>query len=181
MNRDQLIALVQSYAQSYGVDPAIAVEQIRRESANFRSDVVYGPFVGGAGERGMSQFTPGTWQRFGSGPHTNAYDPDQAMRTWGKYMSSLLRMFGGDYEKALQGYNGGEGNVQRGTVSSAAKRYAREILARAGAAPAQTADDGWQYGGWPEWKAEDEEKSLLLPLALIVGAVLLFVVVVNDD
>lgn len=180
MNRDQLIALVQGYAQNYGVNPAIAVEQIRRESANFRSDVVYGPFVGGAGERGMSQFTPGTWQRFGSGPHTNAYDPDQAMTAWGKYMSSLLRMFGGNYEKALQGYNGGEGNVQRNTVSSAAKRYAQEILARAGATPTPSTDDGWQYGGWPEWRAEDEEETSLLPFILIGSAALLLIVLLND-
>lgn len=136
LSREQLAELVIDYAHGYGIDPNIALEQIKRESANFRPDVVYGPFVGGAGERGMSQFTPGTWARFGYGPHTNAYDPDYAMTAWGEYMKYLLNMFNWNHEKALQGYNGGEGNVQRGTVSTMARNYAREIMARAGQLPA---------------------------------------------
>lgn len=130
--REQLTALVADYARSYGIDPGIALAQLKRESANFRADVVYGPFVGGAGERGLSQFTPGTWARFGQGPHTNAYNPDLALTAWGKYMSWLLARYSYDYAKALAGYNGGEGHVDRGTVSSAAKRYATEIMAAAG-------------------------------------------------
>src|SRR5262245_63255697 len=109
--KDELQQLVVDYAQGLGFDPRVALEQIKRESANFRPDVVYGPFVGAAGERGLTQFTPGTWNRFGSGPHTNAYDPDQALTAWGKYMTYLLNLFGGDYSKALTGYNGGEGHL----------------------------------------------------------------------
>jgi soluble lytic murein transglycosylase-like protein len=184
----QLIALVQQYAASFGIDPQIAYHQIKRESANFRSDVVYGPFVGGAGERGMSQFTPGTWQRFGSGPHTNAYNPDAAMTAWGKYMAYLLRMFGGDYTKALQGYNGGEGHVQRGTVSSAAKRYASEIIAQAGSSPAPAGaarsdnqDDGWVY--YEPDPSIDYAGSMLSNNWLTIGLVGLIVLVLllSDD
>lgn len=130
--REQLTALVSDYARSYGIDPGIALAQLKRESANFRADVVYGPFVGGAGERGLSQFTPGTWARFGQGPHTNAYNPDLALTAWGKYMSWLLARYSSDYAKALAGYNGGEGHVDRGTASSAARRYAAEIMMSAG-------------------------------------------------
>lgn len=132
--KDQMIQLIQQYAMMYGINPAIAVAQHQRESG-FRNNVVYGPFVGGAGERGISQFTPGTWARFGEGPHTNAYVPENSLKAWGKYMVFLLNRYGGDYQRALQGYNGGEGNVDRGTVSAGAREYARAILAEAGGAP----------------------------------------------
>lgn len=176
--KEQLTALVVDYAYGYGIDPAIALEQVKRESANFRADVVYGPFVGGAGERGMSQFTPGTWQRFGYGSHTNAYDPDYAMWAWGDYMSYLSGLFDGDIWKMLAGYNGGEGNVQRGTISSAARRYANEIIARSGrttipdivaAAGAQPDDDS----------RPDEQTNWLLIFG--VGAISLIALVALDD
>lgn len=131
-SKAQLAQLVTDYANNYGIDPAVALVQIKRESANFRSDVVNGPFVAGAGERGLAQFTPATWIDWGSGPHTNAYNPEASLTAWGRYMTWLLRRYGGNYTKALQGYNGGPGNVDRGTVSSGAQRYAREILAAAG-------------------------------------------------
>ncbi|MCI0353074.1 MAG: lytic transglycosylase domain-containing protein, partial [Acidobacteriales bacterium] len=130
--KQQLANLVIEFAGNYGIDQAIALEQIKRESANFRSDVVYGPFMAGAGERGLAQFTPATWADWGQGPHTNAYTPETSLTAWGRYMTWLLRRYGGNYTQALQGYNGGPGNVDRGTVSSAAQRYAREILAAAG-------------------------------------------------
>lgn len=130
-SKDQLIELVQQYAGMFGIDPGVAVAQHRRESG-FRNDVVYGPFVGSAGEKGMSQFTPGTWATWGQGDHNNAYVPENSLNAWGKYMTYLLRKFNGDYERALQGYNGGEGNVDRGTVSKAARQYASAILSEAG-------------------------------------------------
>lgn len=136
MTTDELKQLVVNKANQYGINPNIALVQIARESANFRPDVVFGPFVGGAGERGMSQFTPGTWARYGSGPHTNAYDPVKALDAWGKYMVDLIGLFGGDYVKALMGYNGGEGHITNperyGPPSARAQAYAREIYAQAG-------------------------------------------------
>lgn len=133
--REQLIERIRQAAAQIGFDPAVAVAQHRRESDNFRHDVVYGPFIGAAGERGMSQFTPGTWARFGSGSPANAYDPNVSLAAWANYTSYLMSLFDGDLSRVLMGYNGGEGNVQRGTVSAAAQRYAREILAEAGRSP----------------------------------------------
>jgi len=129
MDKNQIISLIQDYAWSIGFPPEIAIAQLDRESGHFRQDVIYGPFVGGAGEKGLAQFIPGTWARFGSG---NPYDPDASLSAWAAYIEYLRGLFGEDYTKILQAYNGGEGNVQRGTVSSAAKRYASEILAKAG-------------------------------------------------
>lgn len=144
-SRDQLIERIQQAAAAAGINPAVAVAQLRRESANFRSDVVYGPFVGAAGERGLAQFTPGTWARFGSGAHTNAYDLDASIAAYLNYMGYLLRLFSGDYAKALTGYNGGEGHLtdpgKYGPPSQAAQRYAREVLQQAGAGAAPLDDD----------------------------------------
>lgn len=138
--REQLIALVQDYARRYGIDPAVAVAQIRRESQ-------FDPNANGrAGEKGLAQFIPETWARFGSGPHSNAYDPDHALTAWGKYMTYLLGLFDGDISKALIGYNGGEGHLtnpaRHGPPSAAAQRYAREVLAEAGYQPQNTQDQG---------------------------------------
>lgn len=191
--REQLIQLIRQAAAQIGFDANVAIEQLRRESANFRDDVVYGPFVGGAGERGMSQFTPGTWARFGSGPHTNAYNPEASLAAWRAYTSYLVRLFGGDYTKVLQGYNGGEGNVQRGTVSSAAQRYAREILAKAGQTQApipipQPSDpawadycdpDGFCYGA--SWEQPQSETGWSLTTWLAIGGGVLALILILDD
>ena len=131
-SREQLIERIRQAARSIGFPEAVAIAQLARESANFRDDVVYGPFVGSSGERGLAQFIPSTWARFGSGMHQTAYDPDASLAAWAAYTSYLMRLFNGDLEKILQGYNGGEGNVQRSTVSAAARRYASEVLRTAG-------------------------------------------------
>ncbi len=128
----ELQQLVTNYADWCGIDPRIALAQIERESG-WRQDVVYGPFVGGSGERGISQFRPATWARFGSGDHTNAYDPDLAMSAWCAYMGYLKGLFDGDMWSVLAGYNGGEGHIAEGTVSQAANDYASEILTAANA------------------------------------------------
>ena len=135
LTTEQLQQLVVDKANQYGINPQIALAQISRESG-FRPDVVYGPFVGAAGERGLSQFTPATWATYGSGPHTNAYDPVMAMDAWGNYMAALMGMFSGDYVKALMAYNGGPGHLtdpQRfGPPSAAAQAYAQAIYSQAG-------------------------------------------------
>ena len=175
--REQLIALVQDYAQRFGIRPDVAVAQIRRESDNFRPDVVYGPYVAGAGERGLTQFTPDTWARFGSGPHTNAYIPEYALEAWGKYMTYLLDLFNWDYSKALTGYNGGEGHLTNPSrykpPSAAALRYASEVLAAAGSESAPTAD-GSGAGG----RTESQTNWLLIGA---VAAIALIALGVFDD
>ena len=122
----ELQNLVTDYAYGYGIDPAIALAQAQRESG-FDPNA-----VGSSGERGLMQFMPGTWARFGQGDFNNAFDPDYNLTAWGNYLTWLLNRYNWDYSKALQGYNGGEGNVDKGTVSGAAKGYASWILANAG-------------------------------------------------
>jgi len=167
-SREQLIERIRQAARSIGFPEQVAIAQLARESANFRSDVVYGPFVGGSGERGLAQFIPGTWARFGAGMHQNAYDPDASLAAWAAYTSYLMQMFGGDLTKVLQGYNGGEGNVQRGTVSTAARNYASQILSQAGA-----------ITGFPDGGMAPSEASI--NWLLIGGVALLAVVVLLTD
>jgi hypothetical protein len=40
----------------------------------------------------------------------------------------LVKEYDGDYNKALMAYNGGPGNVNKGTVSGDAKKYAAEVM-----------------------------------------------------
>lgn len=166
-SREQLIDRIRQTAASIGFPEQVAIVQLSRESARFRDDVVYGPFVGGSSERGLAQFIPGTWARFGAGMHQNAYDPDASLAAWAAYTSYLMRLFNGDLTKVLQGYNGGEGNVQRSTVSASARRYASEVLAQAGQSAGGTGETS-DVLGLPSW--------------VFIGAVaLLAIVVLMDD
>lgn len=168
-SREQLIDRIRQTARSIGFPEQVAIVQLARESANFRDNVVYGNFVGGSGERGLAQFIPGTWARFGAGMHQNAYDPDASLAAWAAYTSYLMRMFDGDLQRVLQAYNGGEGNVQRGTVSRAARNYAAEILSQSGSmrTSTETGESGL-FGMVPEW-------------LWIGGVILLVAVVLLDD
>lgn len=188
MTTAELQQLVVDYANQYGIDPGVAVAQIARESANFRPDVVFGPYVGGAGERGMAQFTPATWATWGSGPHTNAYDPNLALDAWGKYMTYLLDMFGWDYQKALTAYNGGPGHLTNpskyGPPSQAALNYGAQLAAAATGGGSSVSVDSTvasttaaTNGGGGNAGAG----SSSLPLWLIIGAVGLAVVVYARD
>ena len=130
-SREQIRGLVVDYAEGAGIDPRVALAQIERESG-------FNPEArGAAGERGLAQFLPAAWQRFGFGLSFDAaFDPDYNLAAWAEYMKYLLGLFDGDLERALVGYNGGEGHLldpaRFGPPSAAARRYAREILSRAG-------------------------------------------------
>jgi soluble lytic murein transglycosylase-like protein len=152
MTTDEIKALVISKANQYGINPGIAFAQIQRESGfNPRA-------VGSSGERGLGQFMPGTWARFGSGAFDNAFDPVMNLDAWGNYMVYLMGLFNSDYLKALTGYNGGEGHLtdpaRFGPPSTAARAYAQAIYSQAGF----TADSvvnldqiGVSPGGFPTW------------------------------
>lgn len=146
MTPEEVQHLVIDSAQACSLDPTIAFYQIQRESG-FKERA-----VGADGERGIAQFTAGTWTRFGSGPHDNAFDPRQAMQAYCRYMTFLLGLFGGDYEKALVGYNGGEGHLtdpqKYGPPSARALAYGRELMAQA---RAQDPNRSYQQSSWLTW------------------------------
>lgn len=182
MTTDEIKSLIVQRANSCGINPNIALVQLARESANFNQTVIFGKYVGGAQERGIAQFTPDTWARFGSGPQNpNAYDINLSLDAWCAYMTYLLGLFGGDMSKALQGYNGGEGNVQRGTVSAAARNYAAQIMAQAGVAPAASTGGNGYIETTNGSLGNGDQSSSGLPLLLLLGLGLVAVVVFTRD
>ena len=183
MTTDEIKALIVQRANACNIPANIALVQLARESANFNQTVIFGRYVGGSGERGIAQFTSGTWARFGSGPHDpNAYDINLSLDAWCAYMTYLLGLFGGDMTKALQGYNGGEGNVIRGTVSSAARNYAAQILAGAGfQAGSSGGGDGGPIVVEPTNGNGEPEPTSAFPLLLLLGAGALLLIVFTRE
>lgn len=95
--------IAQAAATESGVDSNILLAQIQAESAGRRDA------VSSAGASGVSQFIPETAKRYG----VDVTSPESSIKGQAAYMADLLKMFGGDYQKALAGYNWGEGNVQK--------------------------------------------------------------------
>ena len=94
---------IQNNAQKFGVDANIMTAQIMAESGgNSKS-------VSAAGAKGVSQFMDDTAAQYG----VNVADDNSSIRGQANYMSDLLKMFGGDYTKALAAYNWGQGNLQK--------------------------------------------------------------------
>lgn len=112
--------LISAAAAKYGVPPSLALAVAQRESGLNQSA------VGTSGERGVFQLMPGTAQQLGVDPTDLSQNVDGGVR----YLSQMYSQFG-DWRTALEAYNGGPGNVSRGTVSSAAQGYADAILAAA--------------------------------------------------
>lgn len=100
----EVVALVNSIAPKYGIEPALVLAVIQAESA-FRTDA-----VSPKDAAGLMQLIPDTADRFGVG---DVFDPKQNITGGVKYLRWLLAYFQGDVTLALAGYNAGEGAVDR--------------------------------------------------------------------
>jgi soluble lytic murein transglycosylase-like protein len=114
--------LISAAAVKYGVPPSLALAVAQRESGLNQGA------VGTSGELGVFQLMPGTAAQLGVNPSDLTQNVDGGVR----YLSQMYNQFG-DWKTALEAYNGGPGNVSRGTVSSAAQSYADAILGAPGA------------------------------------------------
>lgn len=130
--QDQITAA----ANSYGVPPSLAIAVAQRESGFNQAA------VGTSGEKGVFQLMPGTAAQLGVDPTDLTQNIDGGV----KYLSQLNSQFGGDWRLTLEAYNGGPGNVQRGTVSSAAQSYADALLPYAGAGVVSDGSDSTDTG-----------------------------------
>ena len=121
-NRHRRIAA--QMAERYGVDPEIFSRLVAKESG-------WNPNArGAAGEIGYTQPLKETAENPGLGvtPLRDRSDPVDNLRFGAEYLGKLIDYYDGDYNKALMAYNGGLGNVDKGTVSKAAKSYAADLL-----------------------------------------------------
>lgn len=117
----EVAALIEAAAPAYGVPPSLALAVAQRESGLNQAA------RGSSGEIGVFQLMPGTAAELGVNPADLNANIDGGLR----YLAQMYRQFG-DWDTALQAYNGGPGNVARGTVSSAAQSYSAAVLAAAG-------------------------------------------------
>ncbi len=111
-------------AERFGIDPELYVRLIERESG-------FDPNARGtSGEIGLAQIMPDTAKDpgYGTDPISDRSDPMESLRFGAQHLSNLIKNYDGDVALALQAYNGGSGNVARGTVSDEAKMYASELL-----------------------------------------------------
>ena len=111
-------------AERFGIDPELYVRLIERESG-------FDPNAKGAsGEIGLAQIMPDTALKpgYGTDPILDRSDPMESLRFGAQHLANLIQNYDGDVTLALQAYNGGGGNVARGTVSDDAKQYASELL-----------------------------------------------------
>lgn len=121
MNTTQNIqTLIAQFANQFSVDPALALAVAQRES-NFDPNA-----TGSNGDAGIFQLLPGTAADLGV---TDPYDPVQNIQGGVLYLAQLLQKYDGDVTTALEAYNGGQGNVDRGTLSAAAQAYPGQVLA----------------------------------------------------
>ena len=111
-------------AERFGIDPELYVRLIERESG-------FDPNAkGAAGEIGLAQIMPDTALKpgYGTDPILDRSDPIENLRFGAQHLANLIQHYDGDVTLALQAYNGGGGNVARGTVSDDARQYASELL-----------------------------------------------------
>ena len=137
---------ITSTANQYGVPPAVALAVAQKESG-FRQSA-----IGAAGEVGIYQLMPATAADLGVDPYNAQGNIDGGIR----YLAQLYNQFG-NWESALAAYNGGPGNMARGTTPSISWDYARSVLAAVGLyTPAETGSDETVYasvlpGSIPNW------------------------------
>lgn len=102
--RSKYDALIERYADRYGVDATLVRAVIQVES-DFNPNC-----VSNKGARGLMQLMPATARRFGV---TNIHDPEQNIHGGVRYLSYLTKLFNDDLPRVLAGYNAGENAVLR--------------------------------------------------------------------
>ena len=111
-------------AKRYGVDPELFVSLVQRESG-------FDPGARGKdGEIGLTQIMSETGIKpgFGVTPIQDRNDPVDNLRFGAEYLGALIENYDGDVATALMAYNGGSGNVAKGTISKDAQKYATELM-----------------------------------------------------
>lgn len=139
LSKRDYIDYAKQIAIKEGLDPAIFIAQLNRESG-------FNPKAKNpkSGATGIGQFMPATAKGMG---FIAGKDPLLDIRMAAKYMKGKLKMYNGDYRLALASYNAGSGNVAKyGGVPpfKETQDYVNSIMATAGKG---TSDRGFLTGG----------------------------------
>jgi soluble lytic murein transglycosylase-like protein len=145
--------LIDAAAMQHGVSPAV-VEAVMAVESSFNPRA-----LSHKGAIGLMQLMPDTATRFGV---KDAYDPAQNILGGTKYLSFLLKLFGGDIDLACAAYNAGEQAVQRhGGIPPyrETRQYVEKIRRRLGqpamasaAAPVPTPKPDFIFYTWTDAK-----------------------------
>ena len=101
---EKLVPIIASAARLNGLDAKLVHAVIRAESGYNENA------ISSRGAVGLMQLIPATAQRYGV---TNSYDATENISGGTRYLRDLLKMFNGNIELALAGYNAGENAVIR--------------------------------------------------------------------
>lgn len=123
-DRTQILSMVRAAADRHGLNPVLFEALVEQESA-------FDPrAVSSAGAQGLTQLMPGTARMLGV---ADPFDPSQNLDGGARYLSQMLKEFGGDQRLALAAYNAGPGAVRRhGGVPpfQETQNYVTKILGR---------------------------------------------------
>ncbi|MFZ3129649.1 MAG: lytic transglycosylase domain-containing protein [Desulfosporosinus sp.] len=105
-------AIIEKYAEQYGVDPLLVVAVIREESKFFSQS------ESRKGAKGLMQLMPDTAQSIAESLGDKTYDEEDLLNpekniqygTW--YLASLQKAFANNTTLVTAAYNGGRGHVQ---------------------------------------------------------------------
>lgn len=112
--------LVEKAAARWHVPTSLLLAQIDQESGGKPSA------VSRAGAFGLSQFMPSTAAAYGVKQGTGKAEVESQIEGQARYMSNLLRTYGGNTTKALEAYNAGK----PGTGLAEPEDYAKSILGK---------------------------------------------------
>ena len=101
---EKLVPIIANAARANGIDAKLVHAVIRAESGYNENA------ISSRGAVGLMQLIPATAQRYGV---TNSHDPTENISGGTRYLRDLLKMFNGNIELALAGYNAGENAVIR--------------------------------------------------------------------
>lgn len=143
--------VVENAGVKFGVNPNVLLAQMHVESGGNVNA------LSPKGAQGVMQFMPATATRF----KVDVSNPESSVNGAANYMNVLLKQFGGDYQKALAGYNWGEGNLQKSI-----DKYGDNWMAHA---PAETRSyvqkimtiSGEAQSTPPPYKAESQAPDLV--------------------